>query len=120
LGELFETLLLDIVRLGAGDEVEMSYANESVRHCVPRLFATVRRLDVLVDMEFSEPVALGVAYVNEDDGATIWVEVETDEWTTYTSSDGSWRRPLPCRQRRLVAEVDPTCRRILQLGRGAA
>lgn len=120
LGHLFEALLLDIARMAAGDDVDMPYADDGVRCCVARVFATARRLDTMVDMQFSEPVALGVAYINEDGGRTIWVEVETDEWTTYASFDGRWRRPLACRQRRLVAEVDPSCRRILQLGRGAA
>jgi hypothetical protein len=120
LGQLFEALLLDIVRMAAGDEVDMEYVDESVRGSLARLFAPPRRLGIMVDMQFSEPVALGVAYVEDDDAAAIWVEVETDEWTTYTSVHGSWRHPLPCHQRRLVAEVDPSCRRILQLGRSAA
>ena len=117
LAQLFEGLLLDIARMGAGEDVTMDYADASVRHALSAAFARTRGVGIVVDMQFSEPLALGIAYVCEG-APTIWVEVEADEWTAYRSvADGS-TRPLPCRQRRLVAEVDASCSRILRLGRG--
>jgi len=120
LARLFETLLGDIVKMGAGEDVEMPYVDESVRRGLAELFVGLRTVNVRVETQFSEPLALGVAYVSEDEGATIWVEIDADEWTAYEGVTAGWARPLPCRQRRLVAEVDPTCSRILRLGRGAA
>lgn len=119
LAELFELLLCDIARMGAGEDVAMPYAQESVRRTLAEPFARLRRHGVIVETQFSEPVALGVAYFDAHEEGTVWVEVETDEWTTYEAVGGGWTRPLPCRPRRLVAEVDATCSQILQLGRGA-
>lgn len=118
LAQLFGRLLLDIVRMGAGEDVEMPYVDDAAHRALDDLFAGLHALDVVAQTQFSEPLALGVAYVSEDEGATIWVEVDADEWTAYEGSAGGWARPLPCRRRRLVAEVDAACSRILRLGRG--
>ena len=118
LAQLFERLLLDIARMGAGEEVTMDYADPSVRRALSAAFVRTRGAGIVVDMQFSEPLALGIAYVREGE-PTVWVEVEADEWTAYQSVADGWTRAQPCRQRRLVAEVDAGCSRILRLGRGA-
>ena len=119
LAQLFEALLVDIVKMGAGEDVAMPYVTDPVRQELDDLFVELHVLDVVVQTQFSEPLALGVAYVGEDELGTIWVEVDADEWTAYEGSPGGWVRPLPCRHRRFVAEVDAACSRILRLGRAA-